>query len=229
MHDENAPSRCTAHLRGSGGKRCKKHAELGYKVCRLHGGKTPRGWESANTKHGRYSADLPTRLADRYNAALGDPDLVNLSSEIALLDARIGEVIGKLGTGEAGAIWRDLRVAHGKLLAARKDNDTLAMVKALTQIDTLVADGAADYQQWSEIVGLIDQRRKLVEAESKREALLRQNITVENAMLLVGLLRNIIFEEIVDVPTRMKIGARLREITAGSSNTPGGRAAIVVC
>lgn len=217
-HSETAPRRCKAHLIHTGGKkRCRKHAVVGKHVCEIHGGATPRGLASVHTTHGRYSKDLPTRLAARYSDAKADPDLVNLSSEIALLDVRIGDVAAKIGTGEAGAIWTALRKAHGKMTQARQDGDNLALVTALVAIDKLITEGASDYQQWGEIVGLVDQRRKLVESESKRVSMLQQNITTERALLMVGLLQSIIVEEIDNPEIRKRIGLRLREITTDNS------------
>ena len=60
--------------------------------CRLHGGLTPRGVASANFRHGRYSKAVPA-LAVRYEAAVNDPDYLALSHEMALLDARIQELV----------------------------------------------------------------------------------------------------------------------------------------
>src|SRR4051794_14907848 len=64
----------------------------GRKRCRMHFGNVPRGMASPHTKTGRYSKDLPTRLLARYEEAMNDPDLLNLSSEIALLGARLSEL-----------------------------------------------------------------------------------------------------------------------------------------
>lgn len=65
--------------------------------CRIHGGATPGGFASPHFKTGRYSKVLPAALRDRYEQARGDEDLLSLRDELALVDARIGEVLqGKL-------------------------------------------------------------------------------------------------------------------------------------
>lgn len=62
----------------------------------MHGGSTPRGMALPQTKHGRYSKDLPTRLLSRYEEAVSDPELLNLSAEIALIDAMTRDVMESL-------------------------------------------------------------------------------------------------------------------------------------
>ncbi|MGD9893744.1 MAG: HGGxSTG domain-containing protein [Dehalococcoidia bacterium] len=82
---------------------------------RLHGGLTPRGIASPHFKHDRYSTALPADLAARYQAALTDPRLLELSDEIAVIDARTDELLdlvlpeGDLEHRAAdAAVWRQI-------------------------------------------------------------------------------------------------------------------------
>ena len=63
--------------------------------CNLHGGKTPIGAALPQFKTGRYSKYLPARLAERYHEAERDPELLSLRSELALVQARLAELISK--------------------------------------------------------------------------------------------------------------------------------------
>jgi hypothetical protein len=83
--------RCTAKSKRSG-EQCRRHATRGREVCRMHGGATPRGMASPHWRGRGYSKDLPTRLYERWEAGLNDPKLLELHSEIALIDARLGEM-----------------------------------------------------------------------------------------------------------------------------------------
>lgn len=93
MHEKNV-SKCGAKTRS--GDPCKNLCVTGSNRCRMHGGKTPRGMANVNTLHGRYSKAIPTRLAERYEAMLADPQIWQLHDEMALVNARISELIGKL-------------------------------------------------------------------------------------------------------------------------------------
>lgn len=64
--------------------------------CRMHGGKQPApGITHPNTKTGRYSKDIPTRLAAGYQQALSDPDLLQLNDEIRLTDSLITDLMDR--------------------------------------------------------------------------------------------------------------------------------------
>jgi hypothetical protein len=96
---------CTAHSKRSG-QQCQNPPVRGRGTCRMHGGHQPRGIASPHWKGRGYSKDLPTRLADRYRAALADPDLIVCASEVALVDARIGEILAAL-PADRSAVDRD--------------------------------------------------------------------------------------------------------------------------
>ena len=50
----------------------------GLAVCRMHGGKTPRGPASVHYKDGRWSRFLPSRMLAAYREAGLDPELLSL-------------------------------------------------------------------------------------------------------------------------------------------------------
>lgn len=69
--------------------------------CRVHGGMTPSGLAHPNTKTGRYSKDIPTRLAAGYQQALSDPDLLQLNDEIRLTDSLMSELLERFDPSSA--------------------------------------------------------------------------------------------------------------------------------
>jgi len=196
---------CTATSKRTG-DRCRGNAITGRNVCYYHGGRTPRGRDCANFKTGLYSRDLPTRLAARYNAARNDPDLKRVDDDLALLSTRLAEVLLKLDTGEAGAIWAALRRVHADLRVARSQGYEDALNDGLTQIGALIERGAADYQQWSEIARLAEQRRKLLETDAKLMLVQQQYITAEQLMLIGGNLQRAVYENVTDPNTLAAIG-----------------------
>ena len=83
-------------------QQCRNHAMKGLAVCRMHGGKTPRGPASVHYKDGRHSRFLPARMFAAYKAAGLDPELMSLRQDLALLEARLIDVLQRVDTGEAG-------------------------------------------------------------------------------------------------------------------------------
>lgn len=63
--------------------------------CYMHGGKALVGTANPAFKTGRYSKYLPARLTERYHEALADTELLALRDEIAVLDARLSEVLAE--------------------------------------------------------------------------------------------------------------------------------------
>lgn len=199
---------CGAKTRTGG--TCKQPA-LANGRCRFHGGKTPGGIASPHFKTGRYSKYLPARLSDRYHESLTDPDLLELRSEIAVLDARMGELIERIDTGESGAAWVAARLALQQYNESELDGDKAKKVAAMRQLEEALERGAADYAIWSEIAAMTEQRRKLVESERKRLVDMQQVITSDRAMLLIGAVVDIIRRNVTD---RGMLSGINRELTA---------------
>ena len=174
--------------------------------CRLHGGKSLGGLASPTFKHGRYSRVLPARLAARYDEATTDPALLELRADVALLDARLSDVLGRVDTGESGALWTTLQNHRRDVLAAKRAGDSVAQAVALNALLETVGQGHADYRAWAEIGALLEQRRKLVESERKRLIEAQQTLTVEKAMLLIGAISGIIKAHVHDRAILAAIG-----------------------
>lgn len=193
--------RCTA-WNSNHGRQCKKPARIGRTKCARCGGNTPRGLANPNTKTGRWSKDLPTRLKARYEQGLDDEDLAEVKHEIALIDSRIAELLQKVDTGEAGERWNDvgkLLESYGKAAAKyqgavyKKDFNLmgdafLEMDTAIKSIAEIVNGALGDYSTWEEINKWIEGRRRLVETKQKQDHLKEQTILVSEVILMFGAL-----------------------------------------
>jgi hypothetical protein len=107
------PMKTTCGAKTRAGTACEIAPVAGRTRCRLHGGATPRGPAIGPAfKHGRYSLDLPTRLAARYAESQIDPELASLRDDLALVHTRITEVLSQLGEGvsesRAREAWREI-------------------------------------------------------------------------------------------------------------------------
>lgn len=153
--------------------------------CRVHGGATPRGVASPHFKHGRYSKSLPAQLGARYLEAQRDPGLHELRDEIALTDARITELLGRLGTGESGAAWLRLREVFARLIDAITEQNAVLVQARLEMIRRILA-GGDDTAAWADINRMIEQRRRLVESERKYMLQAEHMLSVEEVLALTG-------------------------------------------
>lgn len=205
-------ARCGAKTRD--GDPCKNPPVTGSRRCRMHGGPTPRGRALPQTTHGRYSKDLPTRLAARYQEAQADPDLLNLNDEIRLTYALLVDALKGIDTGESGRLWRSLKAEWDALKDAQREKDSAAIAQHLNAIGSLITRGLADYAARVEVLDIIDRRRKLVESEGKRRQAMQQMITAERAMLLISAIVDVVMRHVDDPATRAAISADIGALYA---------------
>jgi hypothetical protein len=149
--------------------------------CRFHGGMTPVGPASPHFKHGRHSILLKEikGLGSHYERALADPDLLNLSDEIAITDARIGQLLEKVKGPKASV------------------------------------DGI-----WPQLENLIDNRRKLVDSESKRLKDLHAMVSIDRVMLIVSYLADSVKKHVKDPAVQTAILTDMRRLLKPEAALP---------
>lgn len=211
--------RCTAKAKTTG-ERCKNACAPGYKVCRFHGGKTPRGVNSPHFKTGERSIllkALPARMQAAYEDAASDPQLLDLKRQVALIDSRLIDLLGRVDTGESGALWKDIGKTYTDLRVAVRTSDANEMLKALAKMDILIDRGMNDYQAWSEIQRLLDDRRKHVETQQRIETAGERGVGVNEVMTLIGAIVEIARKAITDVEQRRNFLSGIQSLTETES------------
>jgi hypothetical protein len=194
-----------------------KNAPMSNGRCRMHGGKSRIGPASGTYRTGRYSKFLPARMAAKYQEAVADDELLALREDIALVDARLSDVLRRVDSGESGQLWSRLQGQYAEMLKARRAGDALAQAEALNEIGSLIRAGAADYQAWDEIGRLLEQRRRLVESERKRLVEMQQVLSLEQALVLMGVVLDIIRRNVSDRSILAAISADITRLVAHST------------
>ena len=180
--------------------------------CRMHGGASPSGFAHPSTVHGRHSRHLPTRLADRYRASQADPDLLNLQSEISLIDTRITELLERIDVDGAGALWGKVGWLYLEMQQA-VDESLDDLPPLVDQLGEIVRSAQADKQAWDAIYPVVEQRRKLVESEQKRRVAMQDMIDSKQAMVLVARLTDAVMRHVDNPTTLALIAAEFGAIT----------------
>ena len=180
----------------------------------MHGGKTPSGIASPHFRHGRQSKYMPSRLLERYTEALDDPDLLALRDELALVDARLTDVLGRVDTGEAGRHWLALADAWRRMEEA---TDEATRRDAFMDIATRIKAGVADYAAWDDVLRLVEQRRRLAESERKRMVEMQQMVTTDKALALVSLLIDVVRRHVTDRKALSAISEDIRRYALASA------------
>lgn len=190
----------------------------GRNVCYHHGGKSLSGVASPSFKTGRWSKDLPTRLAALYEQTQTDDSLVSLRDDIRLIDTLILGKLDKLESGESGKAWGLMRDSVDALHVALDKEDYAGLSKALRDMRDVIDMRVAHYATEAEIRNQLEQRRKLIETEQKLTLQGEQAITVEKAMLMIGALAGILKAHIHDAPTLNAIQTDIRAILVAETS-----------
>jgi hypothetical protein len=185
--------------------------------CRIHGGKSLSGIASPTFRTGRYSKYAPSGIKDKYEAALADETLLEMRDEIALVEARLQELLGMVEAGESGELWKRLRDCHDRIFAARAANDQDELKLRMTELLSLVNRGATISKTWEEVLDTVERRRKLVESEWDRLVKMGQVLTYEKAMMLLSLVQDSIRRHVTDRSILARIADDIRAIVAPRS------------
>lgn len=175
--------RCGAKTRKGGNS---KRASMSNGRCYRHGGATPSGLASPHFIHRRYSEALPAGLAPRFAASKSDPDLLELRAEIALIDARIEELLARVQTQETVGRWSEAKAVHQRMRVADQARRATDAATALAEPGDIFERGDADFDLWDQIGQLITLRARLVRTESQRMKDLQQMVAVDKVWTLVA-------------------------------------------
>ncbi|HEY4669727.1 MAG TPA: hypothetical protein VIH05_08130 [Tepidiformaceae bacterium] len=161
--------------------------------CRMHGGGANKLVGSANPsfKHGKYSRYMPARLAAKYLESARDPELLANRQEIAVLDARLAELLGRVDTGESSRLFSQAREAFTGFRNALDRSDKETMQIHLQTLDATLGRAVGDYAAWDDIRQSLETRRKLVETEMRRLEKMQHFHTAEELQSLLTAIAHI--------------------------------------
>jgi hypothetical protein len=145
------------------------------------------GPAAAAWKDGRYSKYVPKNLLSEYQNSvnLGD-DLLSSMDDIALIEARVTDLLKRLGSGESGDLWRQLRGKWDDFMTAVKTGDSDAQALLAFEVGRLISRGAGEWAMWGEIGGQVDRLSRLRQSERKREAETQVQIPLDIVLILLG-------------------------------------------
>ena len=204
--------RCKAHKSDGSGTPCGAWAVHGRTVCYVHGGATPApGPLHPNFRHGRYSKVVPREVASLYHAGLTDPNLLEMTDELALLNARTGQLLQRTGSGESETRWRDAQEMMRAVLSFDAQGDAENLSEAIAELGKIVF-GKNDYEGWREVIGVIDMRRKIASVERARLQAAKQTVTVAQLLGFAGAVAGIINSRVADPVLRSQIAEDMRRL-----------------
>lgn len=197
---------CGAKTRS--GKVCKNPPVNGRNRCRMHGGMTPRGINHYNYQGKGRSRDIPAHLVADYHRAISDEELHTLTHELALFKARFDEQVRRLSSGESRGFIALLNEAADGLEAAARSGDAEKLRDALANVVGLIRRAGNYESAWQDLSETTEKVAKLAQAEHKRRRDEKLLLPVEHANMMIGVLANIVRDEVKDKAVLRKISQR---------------------
>lgn len=185
---------CRATSKRSG-EQCKRPARRNG-VCYIHGGATPEGEGLPQTRTIEFTNALErARGADfaaTYDRAMNDPELLALTSEIALHKARITELLTDDSQSMLDLLPQLQKAYRGSRDAYHAQNED-KFWSYFNELGDLIGVGMAEHARWTEFYPAVDNMRKLVTAEQQRRVTMAEFIAAEDMMavlLRIGYIMN---------------------------------------
>lgn len=202
--------KCGAHSRRTG-EPCKGRAMANGK-CRMHGGKST----GQPIKHGRYSRlTLPTRLAARVEAALGDPDLLSMRSHFAVLEALLGEKLSEFDEAGSAELWGQAAKALGELTSHVGEGGN----EPLAALQEVIRRGCRGAEAEKGVREIIHEMTHVARTETARQKEVANFITPAQLNVILSLLADSVNRHVSDPDSRAAISQDIIRILGP---TPGG-------
>jgi hypothetical protein len=171
--------------------------------CRHHGGKALGGIGQPSYKDGKKSRNMPTRLLARFNEIMNDPNYLEGRESIALMDARVEDLLGRADSGESLEAW-----TKAKGCLDRRDGAREFGFDGEQEIVTLraIIDGAlGDYSAWRGIAEAVEVQRKLRDTERKRIADAGGMLKLEDILKVMGNMLDVVATHVTDLKVRQMV------------------------
>jgi len=199
---------------------CTRKPENGTARCKHAGAKSGKGFSNPAYRHGMDSRYMPPPLLEVATRAFHDGELLNAARDLALIEARLDQLLHRVDTGETGKTWgavqqewQGLREALREARAHPDDQSKQDDVQQrMVGLSLLVSRGQGDTQAWVEIQDTLEVRRKFIETESKRREKMQEQVSLEEALVSYRALVAAVKDEVKDPKLQRRIAERFATI-----------------
>lgn len=217
---------CTGHSKQKR-RLCGQPPSKGHHVCRFQGGESLRGPAHPRFIHGRTSSFLPERFRPLYLEALNDPERFTFTQNVALLQTILGELFSQLSGGSSVERWKAARAAIAASQEALETGDLEKVNHAFAKAQEIVtrehSTSSEDRTVRLEIVKVLGEMRKTVQAEHRRQASERDSVSREMMAAAQARVADILTKTITDPVVLRQIAAELEAEVSRWVVQPGHR------
>lgn len=187
----------------------------------MHGGASASiGAANPNFKTGRYSKYLPSKLDELYTEARSNPDILEMTEHIALLEARMQEILAASTAEGTAPKWSEVAEAFAEVEDALLCGEPEKVIAGMELMHKLLDDGKRWDKTWVEVVGTMEQLRKMADTDIKRKKELHLMVPIERVIILMAATATAVKRHVTN---QAEINAVIRELTMlhGTNTIPG--------
>ena len=224
LADDRTP-RCQATSKATQ-KQCMRSAKLPYRVCVMHGvgkgdnipGPAPQP-EKPRSRHNPaahaqlarpprgYAAAMPAHMRDAFQRNLVDPEMMNMTQELALVSTRIEKKLSQL---DDSMPLREVHSSYEALIASLEAGDTAAVKKHLNTMGKALKSELGQRESWREIVDLTRTKGTLVDQTRRHQHEERLFVTLEDYHAQTLWFQQLILQYVLDPEAKKRIVTDIR-------------------
>lgn len=203
-----------------------KTDHFGQGRCSFHGGKSKRGIHHYNFKTGKYCEVMPDHLVEHYEKLMEDGDLLSLREDVGVMTSLVMDAFRDMKENYYSSVQYFKLMKRGfqeldLLLKSYSDEVPDSLVNKLNEIKFTFMEAQSEHHKKSELMNMMDQKRKLAESERKRLLEAHQLFSAEQMMTVMAAVLSIIRENVPDMQAQERIAGGIRMLINRSQKQIG--------
>lgn len=187
---EPRDDRCGGKLKGGGF--CERWPARGKRRCKRHGAHLEvLGPAHPKYTNGNSSRWVPPRYLDAYERVMDDEELLSMKAHFALLQGRLEEILGRIGTTESNVAWQRGSEVISEIREANRTRNTQAFADGMVELEGIFVSGELEANSWDEARAIIRDQAKIVDSERRRSATLAEFVPVVQMIAITGKIINL--------------------------------------
>lgn len=180
-------------------ERCSQYPTRGRNKCRYHGGHTQVGMAASNHSGKGLSTSVPTRMLDQFVMHYKDPDILNMTDDIALLKMRRDALLEKIDENPVTPQqWKTLAEKFEALTRSIELGHENKVREALWNLGKIITAGYSETLLWEEVNDTVERTRKVRDSEIRRRKIAQTVITEQQFNRIIGFIIHVIQTRVSD-------------------------------
>lgn len=194
---------------------CRQVVKQPGDVCRHHSKDARKGIGHPNFTNGRHSKHIPAHLLPSYEQTMRDNQRLDLTAEIATLDALIDDRLEAISVGDHAAAWDELGKVVDRLGRALATKNPKATAAAFSELDELVSHSRDTARARAEATDLIMKRTRVTDSDRQRLSMLGEFMTRGAVLTLLRYIVEGVNENVKDLDGGPQALSRLSALFSG--------------